>query len=167
LAYSHNLNRTNGGAFMVLVFLWVRAHGVGASVTFQTDWGEEFGGDNQEQIQKLGARFLAPLHGTLCRYPMCRKGYHGRVERSHRTDDEEFYHPYLLQIGDTPSFLSWAARRAYFYNVLRPHFGSDMGESTSPCSRRSSSMPSAPISSWLVTPRMVTIYSPSTGPSLL
>jgi hypothetical protein len=130
LAYSHHLNRTNGVAFMVLVLLWLRAHGVGASVTVQTDWGEEFGGDNQEQIQKLGARFLAPLHGTLCRYPMCRKGYHGRVERSHRTDDEEFYHPYLLQIGDTPSFLSWAARWAYFYNVLCPHFGNDMGRRT-------------------------------------
>lgn len=126
LAYSHRLNRTNGLAFLTLVLLWLRAHEVDTAVTFQTDWGQEFGGDNPHRIKELETRFLKPLHGNLCRYPIGRKGYNGRVERSHRTDDEEFYRPYLLRLHDTHSLLSWAARWSYFYNVQRPHFGTKM-----------------------------------------
>jgi len=126
LAYSHHLNRTNGLAFLVLILLWLRAHGITLLVTFQTDWGQEFGGDNPEQIAALEARFLQPLDGQLKRYPPGRKGYNGRVERSHRADDEEFYRPYLLSIQDEQDFLTFAARWVYFYNVQRPHFGKGM-----------------------------------------
>ena len=38
------------------------------------------------------------------RYPKGRKGYNGRVERSHRTDDEEFYVPLLGQITVSASW---------------------------------------------------------------
>jgi len=48
------------------------------------------------------------------------------VERSHRTDDEEFYRPYLLSIHSSQEFLVMAARWLYFYNVLRPHLGAGM-----------------------------------------
>lgn len=130
LAYSHRLNRTNGMAFLLLVLLWLRAHEVDTAVTFQTDWGQEFGGDNPRQIAQLEQRFLQPLQGTLRRYPKGRKGYNGRVERSPRTDDEEFYRPYLLQLQDTPSFLSYAERWVCFYNVYRPHFGHQMEKQT-------------------------------------
>jgi transposase len=130
LAYSHRLNRTNGMAFLILVLFWLRAHQVDTAVTFQTDWGEEFGGSNPHQIAQLETRFLRPLQGTLRRYPKGRKGYNGRVERSHRTDDEEFYRPYLLQIKNPRSFLSWAGHWAYFYNTRRPHFGDQMDKRT-------------------------------------
>ena len=126
LAYSHRLNRTNGLAFLVLVLLWLRAHGIITPVTFQTDWGQEFGGDNPQQIAALEARFLQPLGGQLKRYPLGRKGYNGRVERSHRADDEEFYRPYLLSMQDENDTLALAARWVYFYNVHRPHFGKGM-----------------------------------------
>ena len=127
LAYSHRLNRTNGIAFLILALLWLRTHGVTTKVTFQTDWGEEFGGDNPHRIASLEARFLQPLQGALCRYPKGRKQYNGRVERSHRTDDEEFYRPYLSQAHDTTQFLALAARWVYFYNVERVHLGAGMG----------------------------------------
>lgn len=48
LAYSHRNNRTNGLAFLILVLMWLRAFGVETPVTFQTDWGQEFGGDNPQ-----------------------------------------------------------------------------------------------------------------------
>ena len=126
LAYSHRNNRNNGMAFLILTLLWLRACGVSEPVTFQTDWGVEFGGDNPERIASLSERFLAPLDGDLKRYPMGRKQYNGRVERSHRADDEEFYRPYLLQLPDTDQFLQVATRWLYFYNVLRPHLGAGM-----------------------------------------
>lgn len=67
----------------------------------------------------------------MTRYPQGRKGYNGRVERSHRSDDEEFYRPLLLAIQDCDQFLAYGQRWEYFYNALRPHFGHDMGERTS------------------------------------
>lgn len=130
LAYSHRIHRTNGLAFMILVLMWLRAFGTQISVTFQTDWGQEFGGDNPEQVQLLSRQFLQPLQGQLARYPKGRKGYNGRVERSHRTDDEEFYRPYLLNISNRQDFLIYSQRWVYFYNVLRPHFGVSMNGRT-------------------------------------
>jgi transposase-like protein len=130
LAYSHRLNRTNGLAFLVLALLWLRAHGVINPITFQTDWGQEFGGDSPQQIAALQKRFLQPLGGQLKRYPLGRKGYNGRVERSHRADDEEFYRPYLLSMQDENDTLALAARWVYFYNVQRPHLGEGMDKQT-------------------------------------
>ncbi len=130
LAYSHRITRTNGIAFLVVVLMWLRAFDVSAPITFQTDWGSEFGGDNPDRIASLQQRFLQPLNGTLRRYPLGRKQYNGRVERSHRTDDEEFYRPYLHQATCAQDLLDLAARWIYFYNVLRPHLGKQMAKST-------------------------------------
>lgn len=117
-------------AFLVLVTLWLRAHGVSAEITFQSDWGQGFGGDNPDRIARLQNQFLTPLQAQLCRYPMGRKGYNGRVERSHRTDDEEFYRPYLLQIDNAPHLVQMAAHWVYFYNTVRPHTGHGMNNHT-------------------------------------
>ena len=95
-------------------------------LTFQTDWGQEFGGDNPRQIAKSTERFLSPLGGKLGRYPKGRKGYNGRVERSHRSDDEEFYRPYLLPIANEQAFLAYSQYWRNFYDVLRPRFGVGM-----------------------------------------
>lgn len=128
LAYSHRLTQDSGIAFMILVLLWLRAHGITRPVQFQTDWGSEFGGNNPDKIQRLQAQFLAPLGGSLCRYPLGRKEYNGRVERSHRSDDEEFYYPYLLKIAGPDQFVAMASRWQHFYNVHRPHQGIGMDE---------------------------------------
>jgi len=48
------------------------------------------------------------------------------VERSHRTDDEAFYRPYLLQAHNVRQFLQLSARWVYIYNVLRPRSGVGM-----------------------------------------
>jgi len=128
-AYSHHLTQDNGLAFILLSLLWIRGHGIPGRVQFQTDWGAEFGGDNPAHVATLSQRFLAPLDGVLCRYPMGRKQYNGRVERSHRADDEEFYLPYLLCLENQDHFLRIAARWTYFYNALRPHLGYGMRQS--------------------------------------
>jgi len=122
-AYSSALNRTHGLAFLVLVAMWLRAHGVEAPRVFQTDWGQEFGGDNPEHTQRLSEQFLAPLQAGLARYP---KGHNGQVERSHRTDDEAFYWPYALRIQPPEDLLRHAGRWVVFYNMLRPHYGAGM-----------------------------------------
>ena len=45
------------------------------------------------------------------------------MERSHKSDDEEFYIPHLLRAHNTPQFIDLATQWLYFYNVLRSHQG--------------------------------------------
>jgi len=126
LAYSHEINLTNGLAFLTLTTLWIRGFGISEEIMLQTDWGQEFGGDNPEKIDLLEEKYLLPLGAHLKRIPLGKKGYNGRVERSHRTDDEELYIPYILEINDVAELLMKAASWVYYYNVIRPHFGKGM-----------------------------------------
>ena len=47
---------------------------------------------------------------SLGRAPEGRKGYQGRVERSHRTDDEKFYIPLLSSINSERKLLRMQQR---------------------------------------------------------
>ena len=62
--------------------------------------------------------------------PKGRKGYQGRVERSHGIDDEEFYLPNLLEIKNEEEFLNFGRKWIYWYNTGRPHFGDKMNGKT-------------------------------------
>lgn len=95
LAQSHSLSVVNGLCFVALVMSWLRAWGIDVEVDWQEDWGSEFGGENPEPLTKLDEQCYRPFGARLRRAPKGRKGYQGRVERSHRTDDEEFYIPCL------------------------------------------------------------------------
>ena len=130
LAYSRELTLTNGLAFMVLVTLWLRRWGIKEEICWQTDWGEEWGGSNPEKLRELQSRFFSCLRVRLARIPKGRKEYNGRVERSHWTDDYEFYIPLILKIKDEKDFLSKAQAWQYVYNVKRPHFGEGMNGKT-------------------------------------
>ncbi|MCL0091974.1 helix-turn-helix domain-containing protein, partial [Dehalococcoidales bacterium] len=124
LAYSHELSLANGLCFMFLVMLWLRRYGIDSEVVWQTDWGEEFGGSNPEKLALLEERYYRPLGARLARIPKGRKGYNGRVERSHRSDDEELYIPFCL------IFIEKAMSWQYFYNLVRPHYGTGMNGKT-------------------------------------
>ena len=123
---SRQLTLTNGLAFSMLVMLHLRACGIKGEVVWQTDWGTEFGGSNPHRLKWLQERYFAPLGARLARYPKGRKEYNGRVERSHRTDDEEFYLPCLAQIDSEQALLAKAAAWVYYYNYQRPHQGAGM-----------------------------------------
>lgn len=126
LAYSFQPTLTNGLAFMSLVMLWLRSYGIEEEVVWQTDWGEEFGGSNSAKLECLQQRWYEPLGARLAKIPLGRKGYNGRVERSHRTDDEEFYIPFLARICNEKELLQRVGGWVYFYNLVRPHYGEGM-----------------------------------------
>lgn len=111
---------------MVLVMLWLRRYRIGTKLNWQTDWREEFGGSNSEKLAMLEEKYYRPLGAHLARIPKGRKVYNGRVERSHHSDDEEFYIPFLLDIQDRKQFLDKASGWEYFYNMVRLHYGEDM-----------------------------------------
>ena len=127
LAFSRQNNLTNALCFAGMVLFWLRAHGIKQKLQWQTDWGSEWGGESLQQIERLNKRFFRPLGAELVRFPLGRKGYNGRVERSHRTDDEEFYLPLLLTLRDERELVKRAAQWVYYYNVERAHTGVGMG----------------------------------------
>jgi transposase len=130
LCYSRCLNRTNGIAFFLLVMTYLRSLGLRTHVAWQTDRGEEFGGSNPAMLAKLQQRYFRPLNARLVKIPKGRKEYNGRVERSHRTDDEEFYAPLILSIHNEDDFLRQATAWVHYYNVHRPHSGHHMNGAT-------------------------------------
>jgi putative transposase len=92
IAYAHNLSFSNGLAFMLLVEAWLRSFGVKQRVFFQTDNGQEFGGKATSRKRKVMQRFIFDrLNVSLLNIPEGKKQANAYVERSHRTDDEEFY----------------------------------------------------------------------------
>ncbi|RLE06868.1 hypothetical protein DRJ00_09045 [Candidatus Aerophobetes bacterium] len=68
------------------------------------------GGDNPEKLKKLDERYYRPYGAVLGRAPKGRKGYQGRVERSHKTDDEKFYIPLLSSINSERKLLRMQQR---------------------------------------------------------
>jgi len=81
IAYSREKSWTNGLCFYLWTISWLRCHGVTATIVFTVDRGEEFGGQSWLKVQEL--RQLIQNH----------KGHpeeNAHLERSHRTDNEEF-----------------------------------------------------------------------------
>ncbi|MBI5595566.1 MAG: helix-turn-helix domain-containing protein, partial [Elusimicrobia bacterium] len=126
LAYSNEKTMANGLLFMCLVVCWVRMHGLQHRICFQTDWGEEFGGKSPRKLASLDRRIFAPLGAVLLRIRKGRTTDNAIVERSHRSDDEEFYAPKLARYPNTDSFLLAGFRWQCRFNIRRPHFGKHM-----------------------------------------
>lgn len=140
LAYSYEKSFTNGLAFLLLIHLWLRAFGFFHTLYFQTDWGEEFGGKSLGKLQRLQKRIFDPANVQLKRI---RKGCwidNAYVERTHRTDDEEFHAPTSTQILNLEDHFRFALQWTYTFNCLRPHFGRGMNGQT-PLQRTKNSFP--------------------------
>jgi len=96
IAYSYEKSFAFGLLFMRLVVLWLRGFGIRDSVYIQTDWGEEFGGKSHRKLLKMQREHFDSLGARVYRTRKGCKEDNGFVERSHRTDDEEFYIPKVL-----------------------------------------------------------------------
>jgi transposase-like protein len=120
IAFSRERSWTNGLCFYLWVLAWLRSHGVTAPITFTVDHGEEFGGQSWLKVQEL-RKLIA---GFSCRLIQNHKGHpeeNAHLERSHRTDDEEFYIPRALSITSEKQFLDEALGYIYYYNNVREH----------------------------------------------
>lgn len=127
MAYSKEKTWTNGLCFYLWVASWLRSHGVTGVIVFTVDNGEEFGGHSWLKIAQL-RKLLA---GFGCKVVQNHKGHpeeNAHLERSHRTDDDEFYIPRVFQIKSEKDLLSEAMGYLYYYNNLREH--SSLGDQT-------------------------------------
>lgn len=120
IAYSREKSWTNGLCWYLWVISWLRSHGVKSSVVFTVDNGEEFGGQSWTKVTEL--RKL--IRGFGCRLIQNHKGHceeNAHLERSHRTDDEEFYIPRVLDIKSEADLLNEAMGYIYYYDNVREH----------------------------------------------
>ena len=129
LAYGQQKSFSNGWAFLLLVVFWLRAFGVKQRIVIQTDWGDEFGGDEGKKIAWMNQR-LSLFDSEITRIYKGRKEQNGYVERSHRTDDEELYIPYGTEIKDTNSLFLIAYSWLRYYNTRRRHSGDNLDNKT-------------------------------------
>ena len=124
IAYSRERSWTNGLCFYLWVVSYLRSHGVTAEIVFTVDNGEEFGGRSPTKIREL--RKL--LSGFGCRVIQNDKGHpeqNAHLERSHLTDDDEFYRVRALAIHSEEDLLHEATGYIYYYNNVRDHSSLD------------------------------------------
>jgi transposase len=124
MAYSREKTWTNGLCWYLWTISFLRSHGVSSKIVFTVDHGEEFGGKSWLKIIEL--RKL--ISGFGCRLIQNHKGHceeNAHLERSHRTDDDEFYIPRVLSISSEKELLDEALGYLYYYNNVREHSSLD------------------------------------------
>lgn len=124
IGYSREKTWTNGLLWYLWVISYLRSHGVTAKIIFTVDNGEEFGGKSWVKIREL--RKL--ISGFGCSLIQNHKGHseeNAHLERSHRTDDEEFYIPRIFKIKSEKDLLYEAHGYIYYYNNIREHSSLD------------------------------------------
>ena len=120
IAYSKEKTWTNGLTWFLWVTSWLRSHGVNVRIVYTVDHGVEFGGDCWYKIVEL--RKL--LSGFGCFIIQNRKKHpeeNSHLERSHKTDDDEFYIPRIHMITNQDQFYKEAFNYLYYYNCVRKH----------------------------------------------
>lgn len=120
IGYSREKTWTNGLFWYLWVISWLRTHGVENEIVFTVDNGEEFGGRSWMKIKELRTLIKA----FNCRLIQNHKGHfeeNAHLERSHRTDDDEFYIPRCYEIKGEDGLCHEGANYIYYYNNIRRH----------------------------------------------
>lgn len=122
IAYSDEKSWTNGLTWFLWVISWLRSHGVSHQIIFTVDHGEEFGGKSWYKIVEL-RKLLSGFGCKLIQNHLKHPEENAHLERSHRTDDDEFYIPRILKITNRQEMFSEAFNYMYYYNAVRKHSG--------------------------------------------
>jgi len=120
IGYSREKSWTNGLCWYLWVISWLRSHGVKSSIVFTVDNGEEFGGQSWLKVREL----RKAISGFGCSLIQNHKGHceeNAHLERSHRTDDDEFYIPRVMAIKSEADLLHEAMGYIYYYDNVREH----------------------------------------------
>ena len=114
LAWSYHLDSFLGFKFLELIICWLRAHNVRVRIRTQMDGGLEFCLGSKKKLQDWNNR-LAKYDAEVCQTDGC-KWKQNLVERTHRTDDEEFYCPRGEYIKTKSDFLVEAQNWLIYQN---------------------------------------------------
>jgi len=123
LAWSHERYSLFGLRFLEYTVCWLRSHGIDTKINVQVDMGGEFYSGSKRKQKKWNNHFSK--YNVYVYDTEGAKWKQNLVERSHRTDDEEFYCPRGSRIHSiTEFFLETQFWILYFNN--RSHSGIGM-----------------------------------------
>ena len=131
IAYSRNLTAEFGLKFLLATVQYIRGvlsnHEI--HMHLLTDNGTEFcsGSERKEKVWNGLLRFL---NASIESYEPGFDVRKNLIERSHRTDDEEFFIPRGPYVHDKNTFLKEAREYSTYFNAVRPHDGIDMHDRT-------------------------------------
>jgi len=123
LAWSHTRCSFFGFKFLEYTISWLRAHNITTKISIQVDMGGEFYSGSkrkQKEWNKQLSKYNAYIYDTEGI-----KWKQNLVERSHRTDDEEFYCPRGSKINTITDFFVEAQFWILYFNN-RSHGGIGM-----------------------------------------
>ena len=121
LGYSHTTSSFFGQRFLLFTILWLRAHNVHTHIKVLFDGGAEFCSASERKLADWQT-FFTP-YGVTVDQTRGDKVKQNNIERSHRSDDEEFYCPRGYYIKNKTDFLIEAQRWNMYWNNERPHSG--------------------------------------------
>ena len=119
-AYSRWKSSTFGLQFLVLVLSHLRYHWINSYIHMHTDWGWEFF-SNSEKKQKKWNDILNELNANIDCYNPNWDIRKNLIERSHRSDDEEFLIPFGDIMTTREKFMSKAQKYNDYRNKSRVH----------------------------------------------
>jgi hypothetical protein len=125
LAYSNKINSTLGIEFLKIRIMFIRSLCVDGKMKIGFDGGTEFCSASERKLA-LRQEKLSILNVEVYQYDGSRDERKNLIERSHRTDDEEYYIPRSSKIKDRKSFLKESKGRFLYYNQYRDHSGIGM-----------------------------------------
>jgi len=125
LAYSKERSATFGKLFLLFVLMKIRAHGHYHPLTVYVDGGVEFCSASDKKLQEWN-QYFAPLEATVIQYSGARDTRKNAIERTHRSDDEEFLIPHVMKAQNTEEFMHLADQWHTTWNTTRSHQGHAM-----------------------------------------
>ncbi len=126
LAWSYSLSSYFGFKFLEYVINWLRAHGIQGKINVQMDMGGEFYSGSKRKQKQWNDYF-----GKYNVYVYDTEGVKWKqnlVERTHKTDDEDFYCPRGDKINSKTEFLLEGQFWIIYYNSCRPNSGEGMND---------------------------------------
>ena len=131
IAYSFHLSAEYGLRFLILVLQHLRTYLLDPSqeISVWVDNGIEFAGGSTIKLKQIND-ILSPLNATLNAYQPHFDVRKNLIERSHRSDDEEFFVPLGPYLKTTDDFIHHAKEYTAYWNTKRPHSGIGMNNLT-------------------------------------
>ena len=131
LAYSHERSSEFGLHFLLFTIQFIRAHTIcpDMRIIIGTDNGSEFF-SGSERKQKEWNQMLDLLNAEIYSYNPRFDVRKNLIERSHKTDDEEFFCPRGEFINNKKDFMLEASNYSHYFNALRSHSGICMNGKT-------------------------------------
>lgn len=124
IAYSYSLSAEFGLRFLILVIKHLRSNLLDKDIEILigVDNGSEFASGSKAKLDLIN-QILKPLNARIYNYNPNFDTKKNLIERSHRSDDEEFLIPRGEFINDKKTFLKEAIDYSYYWNNQRIHTG--------------------------------------------